>query len=61
MTGIEAVARHVPVLLEEVLDGLNIRQRGELKKAVGMVNRGSDALHNAGDSFDEARVKRGSV
>jgi hypothetical protein len=40
-------------------DDLNPRQRGALKKAITAVNLGSDALHNAGDSLDEARVKRG--
>ncbi len=40
-------------------DGLNPRERSALKKAITLVNLGSDALHNAGDSLDEARVKRG--
>lgn len=40
-------------------DGLNPRERGTLKKALTSVNLGADALHNAGDSLDEARVKRG--
>ncbi len=40
-------------------EGLNPRLRSTLKKAITSVNLGSDALHNAGDSLDEARVKRG--
>ena len=49
---------YVAVLLGKQ-DGLNPRERGALRKALTLVNLGSDALHNAGDSLDEARVKRG--
>jgi len=40
-------------------EGLNPRERNDLRRAITSVNLGSNALHNAGDSLDEARVKRG--
>ena len=42
--------------LAENQDGLNVRQRGQLKTAIGLVNRGANALDRAGDTGDEARV-----
>ncbi len=42
--------------LADKQDGLNMRQRGQLKTAIGLVNRGANALDRAGDTGDEARV-----
>lgn len=51
-------AKDLVAALSEKQDGLNVRQRGSLKKVIGLINRGANALDRAGDAGDEARVRR---
>lgn len=47
--------------LEEKQDGLNVRQRGALKKAISAVFRAAEALDRAGDALDEPRAIRANT
>lgn len=60
------LAFHAPAFDTKVLvaalarkdQGLSIRQRGQLKKATASINRGANALENAGHVVDAARAHR---
>ena len=49
-------AKDFVAALADRQDGLNVRQRGQLKTAIGLINRGANALDRAGDMADEPRV-----
>lgn len=50
--------RHLVAALAEKQQGLSARQRGQLKKATALINRGANALENAGHAADTARARR---
>lgn len=54
-------AKDLVAALNENPGGLSVRQRGSLKKAVGLINRGGNGLDRAGDASDEPRVRRAYV
>ena len=51
-------AKDFVAALEQYQQGLGVRQRGALKKAVGLINRGGNGLDRAGDASDPPRVRK---
>lgn len=49
-------AKDLVAALADKQDALDVRQRGDLKRATGLINRGALAIDRAGDSGDSARV-----
>ncbi len=50
-------AKDLVAALANQPEGLDVRQRGVLKKAIGLINRGANDLDRAGDTADEARAR----